>query len=100
MAANGTVKNKSDSAEKAISRLFGQMDKTVNKRAWTAATFAALITYLAEANGAKFATKEGRDSFREAMKDSDFSFSSNFKKYAVARGFLPKAEETAEANLE
>ena len=100
MAANGTVKNKSEAAEKAIARLFAQMDKTVGKRSWTAATFSALITYLAEANGAKFVSKEGRDAFRETMKDSDFSFSSNFKKYAIARGFLPKAEETTEANLE
>jgi len=100
MAANGTVKNKSDLEEKAIGRLFGQMDKNVQKRQWTPATYAALICYLAEASGAKFADKDSRDKFRNSMKDSDFSFSSNFKKYAIARGFLPKADEYAEANLE
>ncbi len=100
MATNVTVKNKSDLEEKAIGRLFGQMDKNVQKRQWTPATYAALICYLAEASGAKFPDKDSRDKFRNSMKDSDFSFSSNFKKYAIARGFLPKADEYSEANLE
>lgn len=93
-------KNKGEAAEKAIARLFGQMDKNVSKRQWTPATYAALICYAAEATGAKFPTPEARKAFREIMADSDFSFSSNFKKYAVSRGFLPKADEYAEANLE
>jgi len=110
--ANGatTVKLKGESAEKAIARLFGQMDKDVSKRQWTPATYAALITYLVEACGGKFpdakkdatgkAVAAERNAFRTLMQDSDFSFSSNFKKYAQARGFLPKADEYAEANLE
>lgn len=108
--ANGTVKLKPEAAEKAIARLFGQMDKEVQKRQWTPATYAALITYIAEACGAKFPEpkkdKDGklvaaeRNAFREIMADSDFSFSSNFKKYAASRGFLPKADEYAQANLE
>jgi len=101
MAANSnTPKNKNETAEKAIARLFGQMDKNVSKRQWTPATYAALVCYVAEAAGAKFPSADNRKAFREIMADSDFSFSSNFKKYAQARGFLPKADEYAEANLE
>lgn len=105
-----TPKLKNEAAEKAIARLFGQMDKDVKKRQWTPATYAALVCYIVEACGGKFpepkkdengklVAKE-RNAFREIMQDSDFSFSSNFKKYAAARGFLPKADEYANAELE
>lgn len=94
------IKNKSAAGEAAISKLVGQMDKSVAKRQWSAAAFASLITYLAEANGAKFATKEGRDAFRKDLLDSDFSFSSNTKKYLTARGMLPKADEYTTTSFE
>lgn len=100
MAEKTVVKPKGELAEKAIARLFGQMDKEVAKRQWTAATHSALICYLAEACGATFKSKEGRETFRQTMKDSDFSFSSNFKKYAQARGFLPAATEYEQTALE
>ncbi len=98
--ADATVKLKPEAAEKAFKRLFDQMDKDVKKRQWTPATYSALICYLAEACGAKFANAEARTSFRKLMEDSDFSFSSNGKKYAIARGWLPKADEYATAALE
>jgi hypothetical protein len=88
------VKNKGEKAEQAIAKLAGQMDKNVAKRQWSSAAFASLITYLAEANGAKFATPDGRKAFKEAMLDSDFSFSSNCKKYLILRGILPSQEAT------
>lgn len=91
--ATTEVKTKSTAGEAAIGKLVGQFPKEVAKRQWSAAAFASLITYLAEANGAKFANKEGRDAFRKDLLDSDFSFSSNTKKYLTARGFLPKADE-------
>jgi hypothetical protein len=88
------IKNKSEKAEQAIAKLVKQMDANVAKRQWSAAAFASLITYLAEANGAKFTTPDGRKSFRETMLDSDFSFSSNMKKYLIARKMLPSQEAT------
>jgi hypothetical protein len=98
--ANGTVKNKSEKTEKAISRLFGQMDKTVAKRQWSASAYASLITYVAEAYGAKFPAKEDRDAFRKELEDSDLGYSSNFKKYAATRGFLPAKDEYATASFD
>jgi len=98
--ANAVPKNKSEKGEKAISRLFGQMDKTVAKRVWSPAAYASLITYLAEAYGAKFTTKEERDAFRKELEDSDFGYSSNFKKYAATRGFLPAKDEYEQAKFD
>lgn len=108
--ANGTtatVKLKGEPAEKAIARLFGQMDKDVKKRQWTPATYASLICYIAEACGAQFPKPKAgekqsaeRKAFRDTMEDSDFSFSSNFKKYAASRGFLPAKDEYATTELE
>ena len=93
-------KNKSDKAEIAIKRLFDQMEPELPKRRWGKKPYAALITYCAEECGAKFATKDGRKAFREIMEDSDFSFSSNFKKYATARGFLPASAVDIDSELD
>ena len=94
------IKNKSTAGEQAIGKLVSQMPKDVAKRQWSAAAYASLITYLAEANGCKFATKEGRDAFRKDLLDSDFSFSSNTKKYLTTRAMLPKADEYQTASFE
>ena len=91
--ANGTPKNKEAEVEKAAALIFGKMPKEVNKRKWTPAAYGALIRAIATECGAKFATEDGRLKFAELMKDSDLSFSSNWKKYAVARGWLPKDDE-------
>jgi len=92
-------KLKGKEAEAAIARLSGQMDKNVAKRPWKPATYAALITYVAEACGAKFPA-EGRTAFRTIMEDSDFSFSSNMKKYLASRGILPKEEQVDQPKFE
>jgi hypothetical protein len=94
------VKKKSEPTEKAIARLFNQMDKDTKRRQWTPVAYGKLILYVAEAHGAKFPNGDSRDRFVEVMKDSDFSFSSNFKKYAAERGELPKADEYAETKFE
>ena len=93
-------KLKNEKAEKAIARLVGQMHKEVAKRKWRPATYAALITYTAEAFGAKFPNADERNGFRSIMEDSDFSFSSNMKKYLADRGILPKAEAEDEQKFE
>ena len=94
------IKNKSTAGEAAIAKLTSQMPKELAKRQWSAAAYASLITYLAEQNGAKFANKEGRDAFRKDLLDSDFSFSSNTKKYLTARKMLPAADEYQTASFE
>lgn len=86
-------KMKGPALEKAIARLAGQMDKTVAKRQWSAAAHASLLTYLAEAHGAKFPSAEARNALRADLMDGDCSFSSNMKKYWQARGLLPKGDE-------
>jgi len=83
------AKAKSATIEKAAARLFPQLGKEVEKRAWTPGAFAALLVYIAEANGAKFATPEGRKQAMADLADSDVQYNSNFKKYATARGWLP-----------
>jgi hypothetical protein len=94
------IKLKSEAVEKAIAFVFSKMDKDVKKRQWTAAAYGALIRAVAEATGAKWANGEGRKTFAELMKDSDLSFSSNFKKYAENRGFLPKGDEYVTVSFE
>jgi hypothetical protein len=98
--AEKPVTPKSEKVEKAIARLFGQMDKTVAKRQWSATAYSNLITYVVESHGAKFPDKAARDEFRTIMEDSDFSFSSNFKAYAAKRGLLPAKDEYATATFE
>ncbi len=93
-------KLKAEKAEKAITRLVGQMDKTVAKRKWRPATYAALITYTIEAYGGKFPDTDSRNAFRSLMEDSDYSFSSNMKKYLANRGILPKEEPEEEQKFE
>ena len=85
-------KLKGEQSEKAIAKLVAQMPKELAKRKWKAATHAALVSYLVEACGGKFDKPESRQAFRTIMEDSDWSFSSNMKKYFVLRGFLPKEE--------
>jgi len=94
------VKLKSEPVEKAITFVFSKMDKEIKKRQWTAAAYGALIRAVAEATGAKWANGDGRKQFAELMKDSDLSFSSNFKKYAENRGFLPKGDEYAAVSFD
>jgi len=89
------VKNKSAQAEQAIKRLVDQMPKEVTKRAWTPGGFSALITYLAEAHGAKFDKPENRKAFMADMRDGDFAYSSNMKKYLADRAMLPGGEAVA-----
>jgi len=93
-------KLKNEKAEAAIKRLVGQMHKEVAKRKWRPATYAALVTYTAEAFGAKFPDTDSRNAFRSIMEDSDYSFSSNMKKYLATRGFLPKEEASDEQKFE
>ncbi len=94
------VKQKTPNGEKAIARLVAQMDKTVGDREWSAIAHAKLVTYLVEATGAKFPTKEGRDEFTDALTDSDWSFSSNMKAYLVDRGFLPAKKDAKQSKYE
>ena len=93
-------KPKSEKAEAAIKRLAGQMAKEIAKRKWRPATYAALITYTAEAFGAKFPDAENRNAFRVLMEASDYSFSSNMKKNLADRGILPKQEAEEEQKFE
>ena len=103
-------KLKSAEAEKAIARLAKQMNPEIPKRKWRPATYAALICYLVEECGGSFPApkkdKDGkpvaeeRNKFRTYMEDSDFSFSSNMKKYLADRGILPKAEAEDEQKFE
>lgn len=101
--ADKPVAPKSEHIEKALTKLFGQMNKDVNKREWTPACFAALVTYVAEQTGAvwpgnKEESAAKRTAFRTALLDGDMAYSSNMKKYAQSRGFLPaKLEAQASA---
>ena len=90
--ANGP-KTKEPEVEKAAATIFGKMPKEVVKRKWTPAAYGALIREIAVNCGAKFASEEGRLKFAELLRDSDLSFSSNWKKYATLRGWLPKDDE-------
>lgn len=90
--AETQIKNKPEAVEKAIAFVVSRMPKEVGKRQWSAAAHAALVQTAAENCGAKF-TPESKKAFRELMTDSDLSFSSNMKKYLIARGMLPKADE-------
>jgi len=98
--ANGTVKNKPEAVEKAAATIFSKMDKDVKKRQWTPAAYGALIRAVAENCGAKFPSDDKRKEFAQLMKDSDLSFSSNWKKYAIARGWLPGGDEYADVDFD
>ena len=98
--ANGTVKTKPEQIEKAAAFVFGKMDKDVKKRQWTPAAYGALIRQIALECGAKFADPEKAKLFAQLMKDSDLSFSSNWKKYAQSRGWLPSGDEYTDVDFD
>jgi hypothetical protein len=94
------TKPKSAQVEKAAAFVFGKMDKDVKKRQWTPAAYGALIRQIAIEHGAKFPTPDAAKAFAQEMKDSDLSFSSNWKKYAVDRGWLPASDEYADVDFD
>ena len=98
--ANGDVKNKPEQVEKAAAFVFSKMDKDVKKRQWTAAAYGALVRQIAIECGAKFPDAEKAKLFAQLMKDSDLSFSSNWKKYAQARGWLPASDQYSDVDFD
>ena len=98
--ANGTVKNKPEPVEKAAASVFAKMDKDVKKRQWTPAAYGALIRAIAVETGAKWPDAEKAKLFGQLMRDSDLSFSSNWKKYAISRGWLPSGDEYTDVDFD
>ncbi len=109
--ADKIVKPKTEKVEKALASIFSKMDKDVKKRQWTSAAYAATIRAVAEAHGATWPKDETKDAngkvnggsrfeFTQAMRDSDLSFSSNLKKYAIDRGWLPAVDQYSDVDFD
>src|SRR6058998_3461453 len=85
MATSTIPGPKSEKIERAIQKTVSQLNKDINKRVWTPAAQAAMITYIFAENGVKI-PPDALSAIRQDLVDSDVQYTSNMRANLAKRG--------------